>query len=183
MFGMFSKKQKPVPVTDLVWMNEKAKKLGLLQVLKEKPGAILCAWFDETAGIFEQFLKDQQVEIPVYTQRQLHRSIAEGKTVIFLEHYPLFTKEQEIFASLSGSPIIIFSSFEEPLLQQFGGDRIQFLMRAMGGKEEEPVSHKLISLSLHKAQQKLEKKIAYEQGAVSMTEWFRRNLPDSLKAQ
>lgn len=177
MFGLFRKKEKAHPVTDLVWMSDKAKKQGLFNLLEKTPDAVLYAWFDETAKDFENFLKSRGIRIKVNLQRKLFGNIAAGKTVILLEHYPLYKAEQEFLSSLQASGIIILSSIDEPLLKQFGGDRISFLMRAMGSREDEVISHNMVTLSLQKAQKKLEKKIQYDQAAGSMSEWFQRNVP------
>ncbi|MBK7679581.1 MAG: hypothetical protein IPJ29_09320 [Chitinophagaceae bacterium] len=175
MFGLFSKKEKPVPVTDLIWLNDNGKKAGLLQLLKQKPAAVLCTWFADTATAFESFLSDKGPGHTIYLQRELHTSITNGKEVIFLEHYPLFKKEQELFRSLNAAAITVLSSLEDPLLIQFGGERISTLMRTLGVDEEEAISHKMITSSLVNAQQKLDEKITTELLASSAEEWFKRN--------
>jgi len=177
MFELFSKKEKPVPVTDLIWINDVAKKAGLVQLLKKKPGAVLCAWFDDTATENETYLQSKGLEHTIHLYLQLHSRNTNGKEVIFLEHYPLYKKEQELFLSLQATSITILSSLEDPLLKQFGGDRISNLMKALGVDEEEPVSHKLITSSLLKAQQKLDKEITTELLASSADEWFKKNRP------
>ena len=95
--------------------------------------------------------------------------------MIFLEHYPLFKKEQELFRSLNSSSITVLSSLEDPLLIQFGGEKISTLMRTLGVDEAEAISHKMITSSLVNAQQKLDEKITTELLASSAEEWFKRN--------
>ncbi len=175
MFGLFSKKEKPVPVTDLIWLNDTGKKAGLLQLLKQKHAAVLCTWFADTATAFESFLSDKEPGHTIYLQRELHTSITNGKEVIFLEHYPLFKKEQELFRSLNAAAITVLSSLEDPLLIQFGGEKISTLMRTLGVDEAEAISHKMITSSLVNAQQKLDEKITTELLASSAEEWFKRN--------
>lgn len=177
MFGLFSKKEKPVPVTDLIWINDAAKKAGLIQLLSQKPGAVLLAWFADTATVVEAFLQTKGLQQVVYLQRQLHGSTTTGKEVIILEHYPLFKKEQELLRSLNATAITVISSLEDPLLLQFGGERISNLMRTLGVNEEEAISHKMITSSLVNAQQKLDKEITTELLASSAEEWFTRNRP------
>ncbi len=179
MFGLFSKKEKPVPVTDLIWINGDAKKAGLVQLLKQKPAAVLCTWFAATATEFENFLEAKGPGHTIYLQRELHTSITSDKEMIFLEHYPLFKKEQELFRSINAAGITVLSSLEDPLLKQFGGERISNLMKALGVDEEEAISHKMITSSLLNAQQKLDKEITTELLASSAEEWFTRNRPGS----
>ncbi len=175
MFGLFNKKEKPVPVTDLIWLNDTGKKAGLLQLLKQKPAAVLCTWFADTATEFETFLSDKEPGYTIYMQRELHTSITNSKEIIFLEHYPLFKKEQELFRLLKAAAITVLSSLEDPLLKQFGGEKISTLMRTLGVDEEEAISHKMITSSLVNAQQKLDKEISAELLASSAEEWFKRN--------
>ncbi len=176
MFG-FGKKEKPVPVTDLIWLNDTGKKAGLLQLLQQKPAAVLCAWFADTATAVESFLGGKEPGHTIYLQRELHTSITNNKELIFLEHYPLFKKEQELFRSLNAAAITVLSSLEDPLLKQFGGEKISNLMRTLGVDEEEAISHKMITSSLVNAQQKLDKEITTELLASSAEEWFKRNRP------
>jgi hypothetical protein len=177
MFGLFGKKEKPVPVSDLIWLNDTGKKAGLFQLLKQKPEAVLCTWFANTATEFETFLEGKEPGHTIYLQRELHTSVTNGKEIIFLEHYPLFKKEQELFRSLNAAAITVLSSLEDPLLTQFGGEKISNLMRTLGVAEEEVLSHKMITSSLVNAQQKLDKEISTELPATSAEEWFTRNRP------
>lgn len=176
MFGLFGKKVKPVPVTDLVWITDAGKKKGLLNILQKDMAVVLVAWFENTVRETEAFLQQKGIECSVLLQRQLHSGHTTAREVVFLEHYPLYKKEQETFKSLNAAKITILSSLEEPLLKQFGGERISFLMRNMGGTEDEAISHNMVSLSIQRAQQKLDKKITVEQSGISAAEWFRRNI-------
>ncbi|HRX93446.1 MAG TPA: hypothetical protein P5158_04985 [Chitinophagaceae bacterium] len=176
MFGLFGKKEKPVPVTDLVWMTDTGKKKGLLNILQKDMTVVLVAWFEDTAREMETFLQQEGIEYSILSQRQLRSSQTTGREVVFLEHYPLYKKEQETFKSLNAAKITVLSSLEEPLLKQFGGERISLLMRNMGGMEEEAISHNMVTLSIQRAQQKLEKKITVDQSGISAAEWFRRNV-------
>lgn len=177
MFGLFQKKEKPVPVTDLIWINDAGKKAGFVELLNQKPAAVLCAWFSATAKDFENFLETKKPGYTIYLQRELHTSITNGKELIFLEHYPLFKKEQELFRSSKAAAITVLSSMEDPLLKKFGGNRISFLMKRLGINEEEAISHTLITSSIINVQQKLDKQINSELLASSAEEWFNKNRP------
>lgn len=175
MFNLFKKKAPAVSATDIVWIDSVAKKKGLLQLLQQKPGAVLCAWFDDTATDFATWLQQEQVAVDVFLQRQLHSSIVSGKPLIFLEHYPLYTKEQNFFTSIQPADITVISSLDEPLLVHFGSDRIVAMMRSLGMQENEPISHQMITSAIQQAQKKLEQKVETEFAAASMQEWFRKN--------
>jgi preprotein translocase subunit SecA len=61
------------------------------------------------------------------------------------------------------------------LFKQFGGERIQMMMKQLGVEQQEMLEHPMISKSLENAQRKLEKKVGTEHLANSPEEWFRKN--------
>lgn len=176
MFNLFNKKQ-PAKFQDIVWIHGPAKKSGLLTLLKDKPGAVLIAWFEETREEFSQFLQARGIDTPVYLYRELHASQASGKPIFLLEHYPLAEKERELFQNFTGQEILILSALDEPLFKRFGGDKIVDMMKKLGMDEAESISHNLISSAITNAQEKIAKKITIEQSARSAGEWLERNFP------
>lgn len=176
MFNLFGKKQ-AAKFKDIVWVQEQAKRSGLLTLINEKPESVLVAWFEETREGFSQFLQSHQIDNPVYLYRELHQSQAQGKPLIVLEHYPLAEKENEFFQAFSGQEILVLSALDEPLFKRFGGDKIVDMMKKLGMDESESLSHALISSAITNAQEKIAKKIGIEQSARSATEWLERNFP------
>ncbi|HRE63957.1 MAG TPA: hypothetical protein PKU77_09220 [Ferruginibacter sp.] len=177
MFGLFKSKEKKVSITDLIWMTDAAKKAGLIELLQQKPNAVVCGWFADTVNDMKVFLQQKLPHKRILLTRDLHGSITNGNEIIFIEHYPLYTKEQTIFQSINATEITVISSFDDPLFSIIGSANLPDMMRRMGVQESESLSHKLISNSIAKAQQKLEKEINYIVPTDSAKEWYRINKP------
>ena len=97
--------------------------------------------------------------------------------VIFIEHYPLRDKEEDIYQKLGLQNAIVHSALDEPFMKAFGSEKIIDLMKKLGAKEEEAIQHSMISSSIKNAQEKLKKKISFERTCRSQADWIRHNLP------
>lgn len=176
LFSIFTRKpDAALSVKDMVWMHSAAKLRGIISLLQQYPDATLIAWFAETKHTWETFLQSQNISNPVFLAYQLNALQITGKEVIMLEHYPLAEKEIAFFNNLKNNSIFVLNALDEPLFMAFSGERIILLMQKMGITDDEQISHKMITKSIYRAQQKLAKKIGYEHTANSMKEWFERN--------
>ena len=92
------------------------------------------------------------------------------------------TREQEILDTLAALPclhdITFHMALTDALMRHFGGERIASLMKSMGAEEEEFLSHPMITKSVRRAQEKVEKKVRREKEAESAEEWMRYNLEE-----
>lgn len=173
----FGKKKETTKVTDVVFMHASAKWNACLQALQSNAATVFITWFEETQQQLQDFFKGQHVpDAAVILYRQAAVHYTNGKQVIFAEHYPLHAKEEDLYKSLDLKETKVFSSLDEPLFQQFGGDKIIELMQKMGLQENESVQHAMISMALKNAQEKIGKKVMIEQSALSQSEWFKRNV-------
>jgi hypothetical protein len=100
-------------------------------------------------------------------------------TVLLPEHYPLRSMEKELFAKMEETQVEIdvkfYVSMDEDFFYLFGSERIKELMAKMGMKEDEPLEHNMITKSIQRCQEKIEKSVPFESKAKSMKEWFRLN--------
>lgn len=103
--------------------------------------------------------------------------------VLFAEHYPLFEKENSIISSMGmlgkKCSYCFYLAFDEPVLQKFGAEKILALLSQLGIKEDEVISHPLISKAVVNIQKKIESEITNELSASSMEEWFERNISNT----
>jgi len=176
-FNFFKSKTAEPKITDLIWIHAGAKQKGFIELLEQYPDAIIAGWFDDTISLFQQFLQPGHKEKVVRNIRQLVSPQVENKQVILLEHYPLYSKEEQLWQHWKPAGIYILNSLDEPLFSYFGGENAAMLMGKMGLKENEAIEHPMVSKALKNAQQKLEKQVLNEHSAVSQEEWFRRNIP------
>ena len=107
--------------------------------------------------------------------REVHSSQIVNKQVIFVEHYPLMQKEQELFVKLNLQQAEVWSALDESLFKQFGSDKIIHMMKQLGTKEDDVIEHAMISKAIQNTQEKISKKVLIDQTCTSQEEWMRRN--------
>jgi hypothetical protein len=177
MFNLFKKKKDSVKVIDRIWMSQAAKWKGLIELSKQDPSLLIVTWFGHTAEQLQAaFTEAGFASAPIQVARELHGALVKSHNVVFAEHYPVRTREQEVFLQWKLPQAIVHSSLDEPLFQQFGGDKIVEMMKKLGMEEDSMIQHALVSKSIENAQEKVEKKMTLEQPASSALEWMDRNM-------
>lgn len=180
MFNLFKKKDgASVKLTDKIWMSETAKWNGIVEEWKKNNSLIIICWFDHTLQQLQTVFSRVTTEpVNLQTARETHAAHLQGKPVVFAEHYPVASREQEVFHRLALTEVTIHSALDEPLFDHFGGAKIIGMMKQLGLKEDQVTEHKLISGSIRNAQEKIAKKLTVEHLANSQKEWMERNLAD-----
>jgi hypothetical protein len=176
MFNFFRKKQPVLPVQEKIWMTQSAKFQFLLDGSKKNDQLLLVCWFPDTYSDISSFFSTNGMQqAPLQLAREIRQSMLTNKQVIFAEHYPIYTKEKTVFEELGLSSVTICSSLDEPLFTHFGGERIIGLMKSLGMEESSAIEHPMITRSIRNAQEKIEKKLSFEQSATSQKDWFEKN--------
>ncbi len=175
MFG-FGKKDKSVPVRDIIYIAKEAKYKALQDLLQnDKTCKVLC-WFEATRRELHAYLPvDRKPEVLLASQY----FYSPGTNFVFAEHYPLKQAEQELYKILAIEKAVVYSALQEPLFTSFGGEKIIQMMLQMGMKEDESIEHNMISKAIENAQEKIEKKVLVEQRTTSPEEWLLMNLSQS----
>ncbi|HNC71595.1 MAG TPA: hypothetical protein PKG70_11835 [Chitinophagales bacterium] len=186
MFGLF-KQKKSIQVTDLIWKTERIKYDALIKQLQDNNKHILIYFFEDTKKSIVDELQTASINFSENTSSNAHilvlkstqilqMSSAENVNIIFVEHYPLLSTEQKlkqhILEVLNIQNVTFYTSFEDELFQLFGAEKILAIMEKMGFNENEPMSHNLISSSIEKAQQKIEKKVSIDTNTRQRKDWF-----------
>ncbi|HNA39525.1 MAG TPA: hypothetical protein PLR84_08450 [Chitinophagales bacterium] len=186
MFGLF-KQKKSIQVTDLIWKTERIKYDALIMQLQDNNKHILIYFFEDTKKSIVDELQTASINFSENTSSNAHilvlkstqilqMSSAENVNIIFVEHYPLLSTEQKlkqhILEVLNIQNVTFYTSFEDELFQLFGAEKILAIMEKMGFNENEPMSHNLISSSIEKAQQKIEKKVSIDTNTRQRKDWF-----------
>lgn len=174
MFGLFKKKEPTINVINKVWMSENAKWNGCLQLLKVNPNIQFVAWFDETYQKLNAFLEKNHYQHKVIMYRQAISS--QSNHYVFAEHYPLYSKEEELYKQLAMRTAIVLSSLDEPLFQQFGSNNIVSLLEKMGINADEVIEHSMISSSIKRAQEKIAAQVLVDNTASNQADWLQRNM-------
>jgi hypothetical protein len=173
MFNLFGKKSGSVKIIDKIWMSETAKQNAIRAEAQKSNEITWIYWFDETGEKIESAI-DESLRHNLISARQVTSSQVGNSRVIFLEHYPLREKENQLFEKLKLSKAEIWSALDEPMFKAFGADRVITLMKQMGMKESESVEHEMISKSIRSAQDKFAKKTTLDHGARSQSDWLNR---------
>lgn len=176
LFDLFTKKPSGPTVRDLSWINKQGKWNGCLKLIAENPNAVLVSWFVQTAAELIHFAESKNKPAPeIRNAHYLSASAVENKTVIFLEHHPLFSKEENLLKDWKAKQVYVLNSMDDSLFEHVGGQNIADLMRKLGMQEDESIENTMISKSIRKLQDKIEKAITVENPAQSVEEWFARN--------
>ncbi len=181
MFNFFGeKKQNNIVVKDKVWLCEGNKWKACMNVAKEGKSTVFAVWFDATYRKLETLFSSNGLPADnIFVTRELARNYVQKVPLIFAEHYPLLTKEEELYQKLGLSTVTVYSSLDEPIFTHFGGDKFINLIKQLSMKEDEVLEHPLISSSIKNAQEKIYKAIEFEQSANTPDEWFLKNLGQS----
>ena len=88
--------------------------------------------FDKTLRNAESFFAKEITEpAPLLSAREATVAYLKGKNIIFAEHYPLQQKEKELYQKLNLEIVNVWSALDEPLFQNFGGEKIIQMMKKL----------------------------------------------------
>jgi hypothetical protein len=176
MSNLFSSEANKVKIVDKIAITQNAKWENCLNEWNQNKNLIFIAWFNETSDAFNNYITSHSTEQPqIYSANETQFVHIQNDPVIFLEHYPLHSKEIFIFEKLHLKEAIVYSSLDEPLFIHVGGGKISELMQSLGMKENEILENNMISTSIKRLQKKLEEKITVEQTARSQQQWMNAN--------
>ncbi len=174
MFGLFKKKEPIIKVINKVWITENAKWNACLQLLTENPTIQFVAWFEDTRKKLNELLEQHNHQHKVILYRQTISS--QKLNYIFVEYYPLHSKEIDLFKQLELNEVTILNSLDEPLFIQFGGERIAPLLQKIGLQPDEVIEHNMITMSIKRAQDKIAEKVLIDNTANNQAEWLLKNM-------
>ena len=180
LFNLFGKKEEGADnhiFTDRAYITTAAKMNACAELARKEPDRLFICWFADTAVTFKEFFSQQGLDENLITEtHHLHASKLLNKKPVFVEHYPLHTKELELIKNWNAEKIIVFSAMDEPLFKHFGSEKLIPLMKMMGMKEDEVIEHSMVTKSIIKGQEKIGDQVTTEQSAASQEEWMRKNI-------
>ena len=194
IFG--SKRQSSVHVSDdRIWMTQNAKISGIKQQIRQKSDSaaiLLVAHFEETLQQLRSITAGDNAEKPVQLilaediKSDTARLNPEANSVIDLivaERHPLKSADAALLLIAEGTPcrcrVAYHLSLEDPLFKLFLSGSLKNLLEQLGMKEEEPIESPMVSRSVKKAQQRVEKQAFGNSRAKSAAEWLELNMPNS----
>lgn len=184
LFNLFGNKEEDTTeriFSDRVYIATNAKMNACLQLAKEQPNSLFIAWFSDTAKKYKDYFIQNGLEETIITEaRFIHTAQLQNHTPVFVEHYPLHSKELALVENWQLKNIIVYSAMDEPLFKHFGSDKMIPLIKLLGMKENESIEHSYVTQSITRGQQKIADKVSIEQTANSQADWMERNLGDPL---
>ncbi len=178
--GLFGKKDEDTEgllFSDRAYMTTIAKMHACLELSQKDNSYVFIAWFRETATAFRKYFLEHgaSAERIIYC-KQLNASSLNNKKPVFTEHYPIYTREEELVKGWGIEKIPVYSALDEPLFKHFGSEKLIPMMKLMGMKENEVIEHSMVTRSIIKGQRKIESQVNFEQDAGSQEEWMKKNL-------
>jgi hypothetical protein len=173
MFNIF--KSSGPKIIDKVWMSKQAKWKACLGLLEANPSCLFIAWFEDTFHELTHYLQLPEGQTHVLLTQHASVANTSGRMVIFVEHYPIYNVETALFTSLNLSEIPVLVSMDEALYKLFAGDSTVEVMKKLGIKEDEFMSHRMISRSLRRVQNKVAEITKTDYKAASQEKWLVAN--------
>ncbi len=178
LFGKKEKEDKDQLFRDRAFMTSLAKMNDCVKIATENEHIIFIAWFSETADQFKKyFIENGLTENRIFETTQISASGLSDKTVVFVEHYPMHTTEENLALKWNFINTPVYSAMDEPLFKHFGSEKLIPVMKMLGMKENEVIEHSMVSKSIINGQHKIEDQVKTEQPATSQAEWMQKNLP------
>ncbi len=103
--------------------------------------------------------------------------------IIVAELYPVPERDlalQDLFSSF-GVSLRYYVALDDPLMKRFGSERIGEMLNMLGGNDDEPIEHELVTNSLFKAQEKIKSSATSDLKSESADEWFKKNVVEQVK--
>jgi len=180
LFNLFGKKEESAEdqvFIDRAYITTAAKMTACADLAKKDPTHLFICWFAETAVRFKAFFVQYGLDESLITEaRFIHGGKLENKIPVFVEHYPLHTKELELTKNWGDEKIIVYSAMDEPLFKHFGSEKLIPIMKMLGMKEDEVIEHAMVTKSIIKGQEKIAEQVDLEQSASSQAEWMTKNI-------
>jgi hypothetical protein len=154
MFSFFKKKDTEVKVTDHVWLKENNKFENILRRLDADPRVICLVWDHHTMAKLSALSPSENISSRLLMAAHADRKSIGDVPVVFSEHHPSAVKEQELFRRLQLKTVEVYTSLDEKFLTPLLNDSFQRIMDQLGLKEDEELSHSMISSAIRKAQDK-----------------------------
>jgi len=194
MFSFF-KKPKHQRIDDRIYISRTVADNAFVaeydKLLSENSAVFLFCFFEGTIKRLQPLLANNNAVI--LNASKLNKDFAniawrtniqtkQDPIFLFAEHHPHLYYEETIINEIEtlcagNNPSIgFFTALDEPLMQQFGAQSIIELMKKMGLKEDEAISHSMVTASVANAQRKIAKKVTSQINARSQEEWMQINL-------
>lgn len=159
-----------VPRTDIVWQTGESKLRGFIDHLSKNRADLYIAWFEDTR---EMFAGSLPAGTTITMAKSLQPYMLDSKHVVFLEHYPLYSRESVLLNGSRPLSVVFMNSLEDALFRLFAGN-IAAVMKKLGMDENEQLESSLITGAIKNTQKRIDKKVRDDFYVRSGNEWVER---------
>lgn len=170
---MFFSKNKGPRISDVIYVGETGFAKAIASWLQQDPGGVVAVWFQKDLDRLRQLSGSIPSEKFILADRLNYV----GGPLLFAGHYPLRAVEMDLCEKLGANDMLVYSHLDMALFSLFGSEKLKGMMISMGMKEDEPLTHNMITKAIANAQDKIQDKCITDMHAQSEEDWFRMNLP------
>lgn len=169
---------------DLIFLTNDEREKYLFEISQMHDVNIIVWFISDKKHLEEQISPDfPNVKVYLYTSFS-PEAINPNIPLVFWSRHPLASVEDITMDKLNNIYLLIgMISIDDELIRYFGGERIKNLISKLGHKEGEILEHSIISSSIRRAQEELDKKVDNPVSANSASDWFILNLNPSDKTE
>lgn len=172
MFGLFGKKSNSLKVIDNIYLSEEAKFKACVELYKTDLRVVFVAWFEDTKRALINFFNANGISNPTVVLANFLNSSHSDRQIVFVEHHPLQSEEQNVAQQNGLISILVYSSLTEPMFKLFKADDIIAMLKKMDVKEDEMIEHGMITSSIKSAQAKIASKVMANISSNSQVNWL-----------
>ena len=156
----FKKKQKKAEPSFQVYFTKLVKYQQMIQLLIEgNESSKLLYFFNQTKEEVSDLIAAAGISTCEILDARTYVNTTPEK-VFLVETHPLASVTDQILSKLHPeTELHCFIGMDELLMKLFGSDRLMNMMKKMGAKSDEVISHTLVTVSIKKAQLKMDEKI------------------------
>jgi preprotein translocase subunit SecA len=74
--------------------------------------------------------------------------------------------------------MLTLSHLDSPIFMKMGGEKLKTLVARLGVREDESISHAMVTRAISNLQSKHDQKVVAERKANSIKDWYQTNLGD-----
>ena len=178
MFSFFRRKKNEELPAIMVFTSKVQLYKWLIADARKAPSTIFY-FFEETGNELRALLDAAGAEsVKLLNWKDTDKANLSDKFYV-AELYPLadpYTSLIKHIRQHKGRSIQTLSHLESPIFMKMGGEKLKTLVARLGIKEEEFISHAMITRAISNLQAKLDQKVVIEREANSIEDWCRSNL-------
>lgn len=165
-------------INDLVFDSFQERKNYLIKLTENNEFTIITWFEDDKISLKEKLSRAGKVVLVKMFYELSSTDSYPSTPLVIWGHHPLLKEEDKFLMKIGQMDLIYLSSLDDELMHFFGSSKVKRLLEKFGHQEGEPLEHSLITASIRKAQEDLDKRVLNPISASSATKWFELNVSE-----